>query len=179
MRIVKRDSFFASGDATAEMFVPQHNGQIVCRCMWYTAPDAGTIVIYRASQTVTANAAVAASATLVVDTTALGYVGGAVLTTNDFLLVESSASGWQYRSIGTVGTVSSSTVSLILGATISCAAKENIHIVRAADVVTLDVAAATVKDLRYVWNGIPNEPVYLLMTATGENRLSCAIDYEE
>ena len=178
MKIIKRDMFYATGSGSAAVFLPQDNGQIVCRSMWYTSAAAGTLKFYRARQSATANAAVSASTTLVVKTTVLGYVGGAVLTTNDFVLVESSANGWQYRTIATVAGVSSSTVSLILGSAITCAAGETIHIVRAADVVSATTGTETQRDLRYVFNGFLNRPVYVLLTAAGTDLLSIAVDYE-
>jgi hypothetical protein len=63
-----------------------------------------------------ANAAVSAATTLVVKTDASGYIGGAVISTSDMILVfNTTTKAWVYSTISSVAAVSSSTVSLGLG----------------------------------------------------------------
>lgn len=160
---MKRGMFSGSGtSAAATSFVGPEAGVTVCTSMSWTNDAAGTLKFYRAKQKTTANAACSASTTLVIDTDSAGKVGGAVLTTNDFVLIEdSSGTGWQKRTLASVGAVSSSTVSLTLGATATCADGDRIWIVRAADVPTITLAAATVQDMGPLWNSYPNMPVYV------------------
>jgi hypothetical protein len=146
--------------------------------MWYTSPAIGTLKVYRASQKTKANAAVAASATLIVKTDAAGKVAGAVITTNDYVLVHDGSGSYQLRGINTVGTVSSETVELTLASAITCSALERVYIVRAADIATLATAAETQKDLRYVFNTFPGFPASVLLEATGTCRMSVSYDTE-
>lgn len=177
--VVERGQVYGTGTNTAGVVIPTGNGQIVANSVWYTSPAAGTLVIYRAKQSCVANAAVSASATLVIKTDSAGKVGGAVLTTNDYVIVEgSNGSGWQFRTISNVASVSASTVSLTLGSTITCAANDTIYVVRAADLVSLTTANETVRDARYIFNGYKGMPVYALLSATGTCHLSVAYDVE-
>lgn len=178
MRVVKTMSFGVSGTNTATTFLGPENGQLICRHLSFTSPGAGTLVVYPASQRTTANAACAASATLVIDTDASGYVGGAVLTTNDLVIIaDSSGTGMQLRTISNVAGVSSSTVTLTLGATATCSEDDVIFVVRAANVLTYTVADETVRGLDGAFSGFKNgEPVALLMTATGTCRMCGLVD---
>lgn len=182
MNVVKRGMAYDDGTNSAAVTIGPENGAIVARSVWYTSPGAGTLKIYRAkpAHDTEANAAVSASTTLVIDTDANGYVGGSVVTTNDYVLVfDSSGNGPQLRSISNVGAVSSSTVTLTLGAALTCAADDKVYIVRQADIVTLVTANETAKDLQQVFNGYRNSPVHALLEATGTCRLSVAYDVEE
>jgi hypothetical protein len=171
---------YAEGTNTAGGVIAQGNGQINARSLWFTSPDVGTLVIYRAKQTCLANAAVSASTTLVVKTDSAGAVGGAVLTTNDFVIVASATSAsYQFRTISNVGAVSSGTVSLTLGSAITCSANDTVFVCRAADVVSLTTAAETQKNLLDVFNGFVNMPLYVLLSATGTCKVAVAYDIEE
>ena len=182
MKIIDRGMEYDSGSGTAEVMIKSHNGMVVCRNLWYTSADAGTIGIYRARQKTTANAADSASVTLVINTDVLGYVGGSVLVAGDFVIVaDSSGTGWQRREIdsGGVAGVSDSTVSLTLTAAATCSADDVIFIVRTADIVSLTTAAETVRNEPYVFNGYRNMPVAVLLTATGADKLSIAYNIED
>jgi len=180
MNVIDRGMEYATGTDTCSLTVAEYLGQIVARQLWYTSPAAGTITVYRPKQKTTANAAVAASTALTIDTTALGYVGGAVLTTNDYVLVFDSggSGGWQLSAISVVGTVSSSTVALTLGTAITCAASDTIYVVRAADIVTLVTANETTTQ-EYAFNSYRKYPVHAVLAATGTCRISVSYDVEQ
>ncbi len=180
MKVIARKMMYADGTNSAAGFVSPGNGVAVVRSMWYTSPGAGTLKFYPANAMTRAAAAVAASATLTIDTDSNGYVGGAVLTTSDWVLVaDDSGTGWQARSISAVGTVASEVVSLTLNTTITCADANPVYVVRDADIVTLTTADETVQGVEYVFNGIGTNPFYAVLAATGACRLSLAIDYEK
>ena len=143
------------------------NGQIVCESLSYTGDAAGLLKFYRARNKSTANAACAASTTLKINTDAAGKVGGAVLTTSDFILVNDSAgAGWQLRTIGAVGVVSSRVVTLTLGATATCASGDVLYVVRAADVHSVTIGNETKNNLLNMFNGYLNYPVAVEITGS-------------
>jgi len=180
LKVVDRGSFYATGSGSATAIIGAAGGLIHCTNLSLFSDAVGTLKFYLASQRTTANAAVAASATLVIDTDTLGYVGGAVLTTNDFVIVaDSSGTGYQQRSISVVGAVSSNTVELTLGATMTCAAGDVVYVVRAANIIsratTNDEATTDAKDQ---FNGFRDFPVSVVVTATGTDTLSGTYDVE-
>lgn len=178
-RVIRVKTFQADGENTAPLFVPPENGQFRAASMWYTSPGAGTIKAYPARSKIRANADVAASLTLVVDTDSAGKVDGAVLTDSDWVLVnDSSGTGWQARSISAVAAVSSGTVSLTLNASIICAEDDMIHIVRAADIKTVTVAAETEKQVENAFSGIGLGALYIILAATGTCQLTIDAEYE-
>lgn len=177
-----RGTFFASGTAgTVYAYVGPVTGRAVCDSLAYDCDAAGTLKFYLARQKTTANAACSASATLVIDTDAAGKVGGAVLTTSDYVLIEdSSGTGWQLRSISAVAAVSSSTVSLTLGATATCAASDGIWIVRAANILSIVTADETQNKLEDLFSSFPGFPVCVALTgSTGSKTVSGTYHEEE
>lgn len=176
--VIDRGMAANSGATSISLTLGPAVGFIVARSMWFDSPAAGTITVYRPRQKAIANAAVSGSATLVVKTDASGYIGGAVLTTSDLVLVcSSTGTTWTLQTISNVAAVSSSTVTLTLGGTITCAALDTIYIIRAADVVTF-VTADETKTVEYAFNGYDGMPVHLVMAATGTNTISVAYDVE-
>jgi hypothetical protein len=171
---------YGTGSGTAAVLIPPGNGLIVGRRGWYTSAAAGTLVVYPARFAMVANAAVSAATTLVVKTDASGYIGGAVISTSDMILVfNTTTKAWVYSTISSVAAVSSSTVSLGLGSAISITAGGTVYLVRAADIVTLTTGTETVKDLDYWFTGVQaGMPVYLLLTATGTDLLSTVYEYQ-
>jgi hypothetical protein len=181
MKIVKRQTVSATGTNTTTAVIPPYNGQIVARNIWYDSPDAGTLTVYPASGKTTANAAVAAATTIVIVTDSAGKVDGAVIAATDWLIVHDSTaggSGWQLRDVSTVAAVSSSTVSIVVTAALTCAAGDAVYIVRVADIAAHTTAAETIKDLAYLFSGYPDCPVALVLAATGTCRLSVMANYE-
>jgi len=176
---MKRGMKYGTGTNTASLTIPEGHGQVVCESLWYTSPGAGTLVIYRVKQKATANAAVAADTALVIDTDSAGKVGGAVLTTSDYVLVFDSGGtgGWQLSAVSAVAAVSSSTVSLTLGTAITCAAGDSVFVCRAADIVTMVTATETQKDIRNAFNGFRAMPVHAVLAATGTCQFSAAYAY--
>jgi hypothetical protein len=182
MDVIHRDIAHATGTDSATAFVEPGNGISVARNLWFDSPAAGTLVANRAKQETTANAAVSNSDSLDIDTDSAGKVGGAVLTTNDYVIVQnSSGTGdiWYLQSISNVGAVSGSVVTLTLGGNIYCAASDAVFVVRAADIVTMTTADETVNNLQYAFNGYEGMPIGVVLTATGECRVSVAVDYEK
>jgi len=180
LKVVNRGSFYATGSGSATAIIGASGGLIRCTNLSLFSDAVGTLKFYLANERTTANAAVAASATLVIDTDASGYVGGAVLTTNDYVIVaDSSGTGYQLRSISAVAAVSSSTVSLTLGATITCAEGDVIYVVRAANIIsratTNDESTTDAKDQ---FNGFSDYPVAVVVTATGTDTVSGTYDVE-
>jgi hypothetical protein len=167
-------SVAASGSDTATAVIDPKNGTVKVRTLNYTSPAAGTLKAYRGRFNATANAAVSASATLVIDTDSAGKVGGAVLTTNDYVLVESAANGWQLRSISNVGAVSSSTVSLTLGSAITCAADDRVWVIRAADIASITTGTETVNGLYDAFVSYSGGPLALQLAATGTCTLTAS-----
>ena len=159
----------------------QINGQILCDSLSYTGDASGLLKFYRARNKGTANAACAGSATLKINTDAAGKVGGAVLTTSDFILVNDTAgAGWQLRSISVVGAVSSSVVTLTLGAVATCASGDMLYVVRAADVHSVTIGAETKLNLMNMFNGIPRYPVAVEITgSTGSKFFSGTYTVEQ
>lgn len=180
MKVIRELSRSNSGSNSATVTIPPQDGVIVGRKINFTSPAAGTLTIYCAQSTATANAAVAADTTLVIDTDSNGYVDGAVLTTNDYVLVFHPTTGAATLSaISAVGAVSSSTVSLTLGTAITCSADDKIFIVRAAGIATHTTADET-QDYEYFYAGIaPKMPVHLVLAATGTCRLSTFVQVKE
>jgi len=172
-------TFYAEGTNTAAFFVPQSNGWSRAESLWYTSPAAGTLEIFRARSKTTAYAAAAASQTLVIDTDASGYVGGAVLTTDDFVLVsDTTGTGFQYSAaITNVAAVSSNTVTLTLTNTVTCAAGDTIFVVRVADVVSLTTANETAQNLAHVFSSYLQMPLYVLLSATGACQISAEMEF--
>jgi hypothetical protein len=167
--MAKKFMFRAAGTAASGTvaFLDKCNGQIVCDSLSYTGDAAGLLKFYRARQKNTANAACAASTTLKINTDAAGKVGGAVLTTSDFILVNDSAgAGWQLRTIGAVGAVSSSVVTLTLGAAATCASGDVLYVVRAADVHSVTIAAESKSNLLNMFNGYIGYPVAVEITGS-------------
>jgi len=164
---MKRGMFRGSGTtASAKAYVGPEGGQIHCDSLSYTDDDAGLLKFYLAKQKTSANAACSASATLVIDTDSAGKVGGAVLTTNDYVLVaDSSGTGWQLRSISNVAAVPSSTVSLTLGTAATCAADDLIYVVRAADIHSITTAAETKTNLLNLFSSYEMMPVAVELTS--------------
>ena len=181
---MKKGMFMGAGTTNSAVAVIRpKSGVIACDSLSYTDDDAGLLKFYLPKFLTTANAAVAASTTLVVVTDASGYIAdNAVLTTNDYALVEdSSGTGWQLRSIAAVGAVSSSTVSLTLGATITCASGDTIYIVRAADIHSITTAAETRVNLLNLFFGYENMPVAIELTSgsTGSHFVSGSYHVED
>lgn len=174
-RIKRWGMDYATGSGTAALTISPcgPNSQVVARLLSFDSPAAGTLDFYRASMVALANAAVSAGTTLVVKTNASGYVrDGAVLTTNDKVLVQNpTTKAWVLSAISSVASVSSSTVSLGLGTSITCAADGPIYLVRSADIVSTVVGDETTR-LDYAFSSYPNMPVYVLQTATGANKVA-------
>jgi hypothetical protein len=165
----RKNMFRASGTAATGTVavLDMFNGQIVCDSLSYTGDAAGLLKFYRARNKGTANAACSANTTLKINTDAAGKVGGAVLTTSDYILVRDSASaGWQLRSISNVGAVSSSVVTLTLGAAATCASGDVLFVVRAADIHSVTIGAETKLNLLNMFNGFPNYPVAVEITGS-------------
>ena len=167
--MAKKLMFRASGTTAAGTIsvLGDCNGQIVCESLSYTGDAAGLLKFYRARNKNTANAACASSTTLKINTDAAGKVGGALLTTSDFILVNDSAgAGWQLRTIGAVGTVSSGVVTLTLGAAATCASGDQLFVVRAADVHSVTIAAESKTNLLNMFNGYRGYPVVVEITGS-------------
>jgi len=180
LKTVNRGSFYATGSGSAEAIIGAAGGLIHCTNLSLFSDAVGTLKFYLASQRTTANAAVAASATLTIDTNPLGYVGGAVLTASDYVIVaDSSGTGYQLRSVSVVGAVSGSVVELTLGAVMTCAAGDVVFVVRAANIIsratTADEATTDAKDQ---FNGFSDMPCAVLVTATGTDEVSGTFDVE-
>jgi len=181
MKVINELSRSNSGTNSATVTIPPQDGLVVGRQVTFTSPGAGTLTIYCAQSQVIANAAVSAGTTLVIDTDSNGYVDGAVLTTNDYVLVFHPTTGAATLSaISVVGSVSSSTVSLTLGTAITCSEDDKIYVVRAAGIETHTVAAETVRGLDYFYAGMaPKMPVHMVLAATGTCRLSTFVQVKE
>jgi hypothetical protein len=178
MKVIARGMAYGAGSGTAALTIPRGNGMVVARQLYYDCPATGTLVFYRPRYETTAHAAVSATTTLVIHTDASGHIGGAVLTTSDYVLVSSTTSdGYQLSSISSVAAVSSSTVSLGLGSSITCAILNPIYIIRAADICTVVTGDETTR-VEMAFNGIDMMPVHVLQTATGNNKISVAYDIE-
>lgn len=176
MRALNFGTFYGAGTNTASATIPaQSSGLVRVMRIGWDSPGAGTLVIYRARELAKANAAVSADTTLVVKTDASGYVGGAVLTTNDYVLVSNPTTGaYVLSQISAVAAVSSSTVSLTLGTAITCSANQTIWIIRAADILTLTTAAESVRDLYDFVIGYQGYPIHFVLAATGTCRVNGA-----
>jgi len=175
MQKTKLGMFYGTGSGTAKATIGAEVGQIVCARMAYTSAAAGTLVIYRPDIAARANAAVSASATLVIKTDATGYVEGYTPTTSDYVLVgNSTTSGttWYLQSISSVAGVSSSTRSLGLGGNIYCAADDFVFICKAANLVSITTGTETVNQIYDAFVGFKNMPVHVLLTATGTDMVS-------
>jgi len=173
---MKRGMFRASGSTATGVvaFAGPEAGQIVCDSLSYTGDAAGVLKFYRAKQRITAAAACTGSATLSINTDAAGKVGGAVVTTSDYVIIESSTSaGTQLRSVGTVGAVSSGKVALTLGAVATCASGDVVYLVRAADIHSITVAAESKTNLLHLFNSYKRFPVAIEITgSTGAKLVS-------
>ncbi len=162
---MKKGMFRASGTTGACIaVVGPEPGQIVAESVSYTCDAAGTLKFYRARQKTTAAAACSAATGLKISTDAAGKVGGAVLTTSDYVIIgDSSGTGFQVRSLSVVAAVgtgaNASTVQLTLGATATCAAGDFIYIVRAADIHSLTTAQETKTNLLNLFNSYRRMPV--------------------
>ena len=178
--MAKKFMFRCAGTAASGVMtvLDKCNGQIVCESLSYTGDAAGLLKFYRARNKGTANAACAGSATLKINTDAAGKVGGAVLTTSDFILVNDSAgAGWQLRTIGAVGAVSSGVVTLTLGAVATCASGDMLYVVRAADVHSVTIGAETKNNLLNMFNGYLNYPVAVEITGSTGSKF-CSGTYQ-
>ena len=170
MRGIRRNMFADSDTNSASATLDCGNGQVVGRTLSYTSPGAGTLNVYRPKQKTTANAACTNSTALTVKTDAAGKIGGAVITTNDYVLVcNTNASGnlFYLQTISNVASVSSGTVALTLGGNVYAAANDRVYIVRAADIPSFTVGAETKVELHDMFVGYPNMPVHLVLAATG------------
>ena len=180
LELIERGQVFNSGATSISLTINPRGGNIVGRRMWYTSPGTGSIIVYRPRTKMLANAAVSADTTLVVKTDASGYVEGAVISTNDKVLVQNPTTGaWVLAAVSSVAAVSSSTVSLGLGTAVTCSAAQVVYLVRAADIVTLVTGTETKTDLDYWFIGMGREmPVHIVMAATGTNYLATTFDVE-
>lgn len=164
---MKKGMFRASGTAaTGVLTVVKENGQVVCKSLSYTDDAAGLLKFYRASQKTTANAACSSSTTLKINTDASGYVNGAVLTTSDYVIVDNGSGSWQVRSIGTVGAVASSVVTLTLGSAATVASGATVYVVRAAEIHSVTTANETRVNLLDMFNSFRDYPVAIELTGS-------------
>jgi len=181
--MAKKFMFRASGTtATGVLTVlDKCSGQIICDSLSYTGDAAGLLKFYRSRNKGTANAACANSTTLKINTDAAGKVGGAVLTTSDFILVNDSAgAGWQLRTISAVAAVSSGAVTLTLGAAATCASGDVLYVIRAADVHSVTIGNESKSNLLNMFSGYPNYPVAVEITgSTGSKFFSGTYTVEQ
>ena len=179
LRVIKKGSVagvIASNLATVTI-APQ-DGLTELTNVNFFSDAVGTYKIYRPRHQTTANAAVAASATLVIDTDTEGKVGGSVIGATDYILVaDTSGTGWQLVDVSSVAAVSSSTVSLTLGSSITCSADDGIYIVRVADILsratTDDERVIDAKDQAVSFDRMP---MVLQIAATGTNELTATFE---
>lgn len=180
---MKKGMFRASGTTATGVvaFVGPENGQIVCDSLSYTGDAAGLLKFYRAKQRTTMNAACATSTALKINTDAAGKVGGAVLTSSDVVVIaDSSGTGLQIRTISSVAAVSSSTVTLTLGATAVAAAGDRVYVVRLADIHSITIGAETKVNLLNLFNSYLNMPVVVEITgSTGSKFFSGTYQVEQ
>ena len=178
MKLLNKDMFSVTGTNTASVTIPSDH-RIICTRLGWDSPGAGTLVLYRASYRTKANAAVSNSTTLVIDTDASGTCEGYTITTNDYVLVSNDSgtgTAWYLQSVSTVGAVSSSTRSLVLGGAIYCSADAAVYIVPAAQITTWTTAAESVRNIQDAFCSFKAYPVHLLLTATGTCRFNGSID---
>lgn len=181
MKVIDKGQVFSTAATSTAVTIPAGEGLVVGRHTWYTSPAAGTITVYRPRSMAVANAAVAADTALVVKTDAAGKIDGAVATTNDYILALDPSTGAAVLSkISTVAAVSSSTVALTMATALTCTASQVLYLIRAADIVVVTTAAATVNDMDnwFVGKGF-RMPVHIVMAATGTNLIAVCYQIEQ
>jgi hypothetical protein len=105
-------------------------------------------------------------------TTDTGYVGGHLLSTSDFVLIPTST-GLQIRAISAVAATATNMYETltIAAATTNLPEHTPVYIVRAADVVTIDVDSATITE-RDIVAGDPSMPLVLSAVAATSTKLT-------
>jgi len=180
LKVVHRGSFHATGSGSATAIIGAAAGLIRCTNLSLFSDAVGTLKFYLANAVTTSGAALAAGTGLSINTDSEGKVAGAVLTTNDYVIIaDSSGTGYQLRSISNVADVSDDKVTLTLGASATCASGDEVFVVRAADIIsraTTDDEATT--DAKDQFNGYFKMPVAVVVTATGTDEVSGTYDVE-
>lgn len=142
----------------------------------FFADAIGTLKFYRPSIKTTAAADLSSGTALDIDTDASGFIDdGAVVTTNDFVIIADSAvggSGHQLRAISNVGAVSSNVVRLTVASS-DVQEDDIVYIVRIANVVSRATGVdEIVVDAKDQATSFPNFPLAIEVAATGTNELS-------
>ena len=178
LQVIDEGQVFATGEDTCTAYIAPKAGMISNKMIWFDSIAAGTITIDRATQVTTANVAEVAGTALTIDTpSGDGTVGGAVLTTSDFVLVHDSAaagSGWQRSAITTVP-AGTTTVALTTTSNVTLSAGDPVYIVRAANIVSVVTADETIRE-ENAFVGYRQMPVALTLAATGTCKISCVYE---
>jgi len=181
MTVTDKASFSATGDA-AGTAIDKGVGKIANVALCLSVDTNATLTVYRAKYSSSLQAAVSASATVVMYTPGnSNKVSGFTLTTDDYLLVRDTGSnGWQLRKISAVGVYASNYTSYTVASAVTAASDSPVYVVDATDNMSIPADSSSDQTkLQYMFVGFSNYPIYLLLgTGSGPNSIvSGTVDY--